>query len=441
MHKPIKKISFLVFIKFLFNPLYFLKYKGINNEGVYNIKIFNYEAIVIQNFKIASHILNHNYSNYVKENKYRLVKLILGESVFTSDGDYWKKQRKKLQPIFHQKSIEHMFSIIKNEANEQILKYKNHNSLNLTSEFSSLTFNIVGKAIIGTENSNEIIENIKKNINIAAPYGNFLLKLPTDVYPQWLFKSPIFKKFIKAINETNFLIESSIKNKKIDDENVDLLTLLILSSEDIENDVIAIRNEIKTMFLVGSETTQLVLSWLYYFLDKNPNIKNSLIKLINNIFPTYEDINIINLKKLKYLDQVLYETMRICPPAFATGRKSIFSDEIEGFKIPSNTNIIINFYGIHNDEIFWENPDIFNPDRFENIEMHELPFMPFGYGPRFCLGSAFSILEMKIIIVLFLRQYDFKVKNKRIYPKPMFTFSPNEDIQIQICRLNNKFNS
>jgi cytochrome P450 len=441
MQKPIKKVSFFIFIKFLFNPLYFLKYKGLNNEGIYKIKIFTYNAIVIQNFKITSHILNHNYSNYVKENKYRLVKLILGESVFTSDGDYWKKQRKKLQPIFHQRSIENMFSIIKIEANEQIMKFINHDHLNLTREFSSLTFNIVGKAIIGTDNSTEIIDNIKKNIDIAAPYGNILLKLPTDNYPKWLFSSFIFKKFTNAINETNILIENSIKNKQINYENIDLLSLLIISSEDIENDVVSIRNEIKTMFLVGSETTQLVLSWLFYFLDKNTVVKNKLINIINEIIPSYEDISINNLKLIKYLDQIIYETMRMCPPAFATGRKSINCDLIDDFMIPANTNIIINFYGLHNDEKFWKNPEIFNPDRFDNIEMHELPFMPFGYGPRFCLGSAFSILEMKIIVVIFLSRYDFKITNRRIYPKPMFTFSPNENIQIQISKLNNKFNS
>ena len=429
------KATFSSTVKSVFNPIDFMVGNMLKHDKLFRSSLMGFSAYVVHDVDYIRYILNDNHENYVKRNKYNLIKLVLGDSLFTSDGEQWKKQRKKIQPIFHHRSIQNSMDIMIQESLTLANRIKNQRVVDITNELSLLTFNIVTKSIIGADNTEEVIEKIRKNITHAAPSGSFLLKLPTDKYPEWILNTAFLKKFKSALDSTDEIILDLIEQRKNQTDRIDLLSLLIQS--DVENediDMKQIRDEVKTMLLVGSDTTQLSLAWTLLLLSSHEQIKQKVYDEIKEEVKSTDNISFETLGKLKYLDCVIDESLRLYPPAFATGRQSVSEDYLDDYYVPPEKNIIINFYGLHRCPEYWDDPNLFNPSRFEKqgVSKSKLPFMPFGYGPRVCIGASFSLLEMKILLTVFLLNFDFTAIDKDIFPKPLLTLSPNKNIKLKL---------
>jgi cytochrome P450 len=139
---------------------------------------------------------------------------------------------------------------------------------------------------------------------------------------------------------------------------------------------------------------------------------------------------------LTYLTQVINESLRLYPPAYLFARTAINEDYLDDYYVPAGKNIVINLYGLHRHPDFWDNPEEFRPERFDNFDssgINKFKFMPFGAGPRGCLGVQFAMTEMKIILGAFLLNYKIELADEGpIYPKPLFTLNPNKHIRIRL---------
>jgi len=194
-------------------------------------------------------------------------------------------------------------------------------------------------------------------------------------------------------------------------------------------------DESLVLYVAGHETTALALTWALYLISSHPDVEQQLYKSTLSQF-SEKDPGFSDLRSMGYTAQVIDETMRMYPPAWLLDRKAIEDDEVGGYTINKNQDIFCFTYGMHRNPEYWENPDTFDPDRFseENKKKH-VPhaYMPFGAGPRLCIGNNFAMMEMQLILSMFSKRYRFEVlSDQNITVQPLITLRPRNGIKVKV---------
>jgi cytochrome P450 len=194
-----------------------------------------------------------------------------------------------------------------------------------------------------------------------------------------------------------------------------------------------IRDEVMTIFVAGHETTVNALSWTWFLLKQHATeeqkLKEESIRF-ESVNPTFEDI-----MQLAVGRNVMNESMRLYPPVPVVGRIPVQPDEAMGYHIPPNVQIAINIAGVHRHPAFWQNPNDFIPQRFNDFDMkgdNRFVFMPFGGGPRICIGNNFAMLEMQIINALLSARVDMELVSIDVKPKALITLKPGDGVLMKI---------
>ncbi|MBI5915213.1 MAG: cytochrome P450, partial [Bacteroidetes bacterium] len=218
----------------------------------------------------------------------------------------------------------------------------------------------------------------------------------------------------------------------------DLLTMLLAARDEDTGEAMsdrALRDEAVTLFAAGHETSATALSWTLWLLAQHPDVLQKLRDEVETVLegrmPAFED-----LRKLTYTMQVISEGMRLYPPAFAVGRQPLETDEILGVSIPKRSIMFISIAALHRDPRHWERPHDFYPEHFSPEQEKERPrlaYMPFGAGPRMCIGNHFALMEMQLLLALLVRQFDFELeKNHPVEPEPLVTLKPKHGILMRL---------
>ena len=198
-----------------------------------------------------------------------------------------------------------------------------------------------------------------------------------------------------------------------------------------------ISDEVKTLFVAGHETTVNGLTWAVYEICRNPEIytklKAEIAEILQGKIPTFLD-----LPQLKYVTCIINETLRLYPPAYAVPRQAINDDVILGYKIPANMNIVVNILALHRHPDHWDAPLTFRPERFEAIDLkgdRKHLYIPFGAGPRICIGNNFALMEMSIILVMLFQQLDFELKDtSKVEENLYITLKPSRAVMVEVVQ-------
>jgi cytochrome P450 len=190
-------------------------------------------------------------------------------------------------------------------------------------------------------------------------------------------------------------------------------------------------DEAAILFIAGHETSANSLAWTLYLLAQHPEVlhklKAELTAVAPNRVPSFND-----LRQLTYLTQVINESMRLYPPAWITDRVALNDDELNGIPIPKGTVISIFIYGLHHQKKRWQDPEAFRPERFRpeiSKTKHAFSFMPFGGGPRLCIGNNFAMMEMQLTLAAVLRRFNLRLPpGFEVSPKPLITLRPAKEI-------------
>lgn len=322
---------------------------------------------------------------------------------------------------------------------KRLEKYADTNlSINLSKELYKLTLDIVNSTLFYNEIDNTT-DRIYKVVSKGNEYITKRIDSPIQL-PEWL-PTPSRMKEKEVLKEMDEIFFSVIeRRRKNPTQHEDLLSMLMDARDEETGEAMTnrqLRDEIITIFVAGHETTQIALGWIFYLLTNNADVLQRLIHEIDSTLHG-EAPTIQNIRSLHYLKQVIDESMRCFPPAWILGRKTIEKDVIDGYEIPAGTNVIMPIYVVHHDEQYWENPSIFNPDRFtfENVKLqHKYAYFPFGGGPRLCIGNNFAIQEMQVVIVMVLQKYRIVV-NKDFIPdlNPLVTLHPKNEIFAKVYK-------
>jgi cytochrome P450 len=422
-------------------PIDYLKECSEQFNGIFRLTSRFLKMVVVTEPEYVKHIMQDNNRNYTKWFKNDVLELILGHGLLTSEGDFWRKQRRLAQPAFHKERLARMVDTMVNCTQKQIEKLEQlpgKKNLDISKEMMELTLNIVAEAMFSSEvkGAIDVVSHEIEEVSVMATARfNNPLRLPIR-YP-----TPANLRERKSIKNLDDVLNPIIRERRKSTEHFDDLLAMLMEAKDEDtgeqmNDR-QLRDETMTIFLAGHETTALALSWLWYLLDNNPEQAQKLYDEIDTVTqgrtPTLED-----LQRMPYTRMVMDESLRLYPPAWLIMRENIEDDEVGGYRIVKGTTVLIPVYTIHHDPRLWDEPEAFRPERFskENAKSHHrFAYFPFGGGPRQCIGNNFALMEMQLIIVMMLQKFRFKV-SAGFMPEmhPMVTLRMKNGMRMDIER-------
>jgi cytochrome P450 len=381
-----------------------------NHGGIVQFKLLNKTYMLVTKPDYVKHILQSNHHNYIRGRSVETGRVLLGNGLPLSDGDFWLSQRRIIQPAFHRQKLNKISETITSAIQNQLSswdKYKNHQPFDMEDEMTNLTLSIIIKTMFSAKITDAQVKSLGEEFRIASAFmlwkSQQFVQLPLSVP---LPKHIQYNKAAKVLNEIVYpLIAEGRKNPQDD------LLGMLLNAKDAETGLgmsdAQLRDEIITIFFAGHETSAMALTWAFYLIAKNKHVESKLIgeitQVLNTRTPTLED-----LPKLTYTTQVINEVLRLYPPAYLFAREAVTDQELDGYLIPAGTLIFITPYVTHHDTHYWSDPEIFDPERFipENISKRDKDiYYPFGAGPHICIGNNLAMMEMQLTLAMIYQRF------------------------------------
>lgn len=411
------------------NPIPFHKRYFDKFGDSFSLKIGRSKYIILsRDNDFAQYILQKNQKNYHKS-KFQSVYLskYLGKGLLTVDGDFWLKQRRLIQPAFHKQKMNQLVENMNQTIALELEGLVAEKPIDLFPVMSQLAFNVVAKSLFQLSISEEKLNRIKF---IIEEVQNFLIKEIRLPHKAWWFSlSGQVKKHLELAEENNRIIKEIIDQRIASKEEInDLLNMLLETRYEDTGEGMSVSqlvDEIKILFIAGHETTANALTFTLYLLGRNPEVQEKIFKEVTEIELQTNDI-VEQLQKMPYTNAVLNESMRLYPPAWITDRQNVEDDTIGDYNIKKGTLIGVSFYELHRNPEYWENPEVFNPERFlgEQKKQSMQYFYPFGAGPRMCIGSGFAIYEMCLTLSQIVKKYEIKSNKDTVEFNPLITLKP-----------------
>jgi cytochrome P450 len=425
-------------MEFKRDPLGFLSRVERDYPGIARFRFAHLPMVNIGKPEYVKHVMQVNNKNYCKGIEYDHLKHILGQGLLTSEGDFWLRQRRLVQPAFHKKRIESFSETITNSTASLCKEWEERDQsegFDVHLEMMRLTLDIVGRTLF----SSHVIEDASKiERALSAIVEDNFKRIQTTINPPIWLPVPQNLRLKRNIKVLDKVVLGIIEHRREigEDQGNDLLTMLMeVEDEDTGEKMsnLQLRDEVMTIFLAGHETTANALSWALYLLSTNPDAEAKfhaeLQEVLGNRVPTFEDA-----RNLPYTMAVINESMRLYPPAWVLGRTALADDEIDGFRIRKGDNIMIVPYLVHRNSEYWEDAEAFKPERFATDEkIDKFQFFPFGGGPRFCIGNNFAILEMQLVLAMIGQRFKLRLEKEQVIePEPLITLRPRHGIQMKI---------
>ncbi len=331
-------------------------------------------------------VLVSNHRNYTKGLGLDRVKILLGKGLMTSEGELWTRQRYMMQPFFHRRVVT-QFSEAIGTANSRLLERwdelaRRGEPVNLTDEMSSLTLEIVLRAIFGRD-----LERMSQELG-GNPFEVVTKDQGRNL--QFAFKFRSLTKLVAGLIE---------RRRQEKEEHFDYVAMLMGARDKDSGEPMAERqliDEILTLVVAGHETTASGLNWTWYLLSQHPQAEARLHAELDAI-PDEPAPSLPRMEELAYTQQVINEALRLYPPGWLLSRRAVQPDVLSGYEIPAGTNVLLPLYLLHRHPRYWKEPDTFLPERFapdHDAERPRFAYMPFAAGPRHCIGETFALYEM-----------------------------------------------
>lgn len=403
---------------------------------VYALQVPGGLHYIVANPDFAYEMLVGQPQNFYKDTGYKDPKvgltLFLGNGLLTSDGDFWKKQRKQVAPALHAKRIEAYAETMVESTDLMLTRWHAGSVLNIDREMMRLTLGIVAKTLFNADISAQAgrIGHILDTLQAAM--------MPLDVLPAWV-PTPLRFRRDRAIAGLDEIVYGMINAwREQGADRGDLLSMLMLAQDDDGNHMTdkQIRDEAVTLLLAGHETTANTLNWTFLLLAQNPDVEaklhDELDSVLGGALPTLAD-----LKRLPYTEMVIKESMRLLPPAYSFGRQAIVDTEIAGYSIPKGTEVTVFSYFIHRDPRFWSEPERFMPERFSPENEKHIPryaYLPFGGGPRICIGNSFASMEARLLLATIAQRFQLRLKpGFQVEFDPLITLRPKHGLMMTLA--------
>lgn len=384
-------------------------------------------TILINDPDAVKHILVKNHENYLKGPGFERVKMLLGNGIIVSDGTYWRKQRRMIQPAFSRQCIDGLATKMQ-LANEQWLvrwqeKADKAELIDVTDEMSMLSLEIILRCLFGDDLD-----------RLTAQEGGNPFSILTDDLTRDMQLVIRFRALRKLIQQ---LID---KRRVSEEQHHDFLEALMEAKDKESGEGMTdaeVIDEVMTLIIAGHETSANTLNWAWYELSQNAAEEKKLQNEVDNVvagdIPTFAET-----AELKFSKQVLEESLRLYPPVWLYSRTAILDDKVGSYDIPARTNIFFTPYFIHRHPDHWEQPEKFYPAHFEPEavkQRHKFAFIAFSAGARRCIGDYFSIVEMQIHLATMAKKFKLEfVEENPIELDPQVNLRSKYNIMMKLIK-------
>lgn len=350
---------------------------------------------------------------------------VLGDGLLSSEGDRWTERRNALLPCFTRRALSAMIPAVDDAVNSLLSCWKRGDVIDAGPEMMQLALTIVGRALFDVSLSASVTEvstAVEQVSRLALYRGRSFIKLPLRV------PTPGNLAYRRAIKALRVIVDDIVEQAG---QRSDFMRQLHKATN---ADPVAVRDEVMTFLLAGHETTASTLAWAIAHVSRDAQLQNRAREQIRAVVSGDDHLSAEHLERLPLIDAIISESMRLYPPAWLIMRRAEEPDEVMGYAVPRGSFVVAPVYALHRHPDYWTEPDRFNADRFldPSVPVDPLVFIPFGVGPRRCIGETFARIETRILLARLLHRFRLEPLGDIPQPQPLTTLRPREPVRVRL---------
>ncbi|MEL6526447.1 MAG: cytochrome P450 [Chloroflexota bacterium] len=401
-----------------------------------HLKFMKYDAYQVNHPDLIGEVLTRKNHIWHKSWIYkRTLRDYLGKGLLSADGDFWRRQRKLMQPAFHVKRISAYADTMTQYTERMLSDWEDGTQRDVAIDMMQVTLYIVGKTLFDADlrtTYGDVARALEYMLEDIVDASQTVIRLP-----DWM-PTPARHKRNQTVELLNSVVMPLIEERRASGEDTGDLLSMLLMAEDEDGKGMSnaqIRDEALTIVLAGHETTANTLTWAFYLLAQNPDIADKLYAEVDSVLegksPTLADLG-----DLTYTEQVIKEAMRIYPPVWSVARSAMETTQLGNYEIPQYATAVIPIWSVHHDERWYPDPWTFDPERWTPENEKQIPryaYLPFGGGPRICIGNSFAMMEAKIILAAIVQKFHLTLVEEHVVePEPLVTLRPKYGMRMEL---------
>ena len=402
-----------------------LQDRGIEVGPIARVKLLHIPLYLVTDADLAHRVLVDEAAAYQKSAALQFLAPLLGEGLLTAEGTTHKRHRKLLAPAFAPKRLAAYGEVMVDETRAQIARWRPGQQIDLSREMMELTLAIAGRTLFGADVRGDAT-TVGVGLELAMRSQIANITSPIRLGYRWPLPRHIqMRRAVAMLDEVVYRMIADGRRRGTDRGDV-LSMLLLARDEDAGLSDRQIRDEVMTLLLAGHETTANALAWTWYELGRNPFVLGRLEDELRRVVGD-RPVTAADLPAMPYHLAVLEETMRLHPPVYITGRQALRDVELGGHHLPERSIVTIYIRGIHRRADYFASPLRFDPERMLPAAKQARPrhhYIPFGAGPRVCIGSHFALLEAQLCLATMIQHAKVRLLTNHVVPEPLVTLRP-----------------
>jgi cytochrome P450 len=417
--------------------LWVMQQAGAIRGGICELPVVGGSVVIVSTPDLVHEVLVTQAESFAKGNAFRFLRPIIGNGLLTSEGEFHRRQRKLMAPALAHKRIAGYADTMAAYAERTQRAWADGAQIDASAEMMRLTLDVVAKTLLDADVGDATGE-VGSAVSILVRAVNARMSTPLAFLLGSASRNPGVRAAIATLDGIILRIIRERRRSKTD--TGDLLSMLLAAQEEGTGEGMSdaqVRDEVMTIFLAGHETTANALSWALYLLARHPEayarLRAEAVAVLGGRTATASDI-----PHLGFALQVFKETLRLYPPAYLTSRLATRDVEIGGHRIGEGTDVVANICTMQRRPESFTDPDRFDPDRFEAAAEKAIPrgaYLPFGAGPRICIGNNFAMMEGQLILATLAQRVELSLVNAgEIAPEPLVTLRPAGGVPMRVKR-------
>lgn len=370
------------------------------------IRVLGRRILLLTNPADVHDVLVRNAADFGRSTEVESLRPVFGDGIYSSEGERWRKQKKALQPAFHHERMMKYTSIIVERMKERVTKWRHADRLDAFKEMTGFTRDVISEVVFG--------EEAIRDANAITNSVSVVFDLRTEVLYLSLwrrFPCPRSRRWNRAMTILHSAINKMIVDRRsASEERDDLLGLLLRAKDENDEEITDhdIHDEVMTMFLTGQEPSAVAFSWAIALLARQPESQEEAAAEIAEV-TNGREVTAEDYPRLKFLSGVVHETLRLYPPLWTIGRKTICDTTVGDLQVRLGTEVWIPIFQIHRDARWFSEPERFNPHRWnDSVQRPKFGYSPFGGGLRCCFAQHFVMAELVLGLAVMLSRFRFR---------------------------------
>ncbi|MEJ2584473.1 MAG: cytochrome P450 [Robiginitalea sp.] len=416
--------------RILKNPLPFHHEKFVQYGDTFKIKITPKTRVVFTRDPIiVRHVLQKNHRNYAKsELQTRDLAKYIGQGILTSEGEFWRKHRKMIQPAFHRERLQGLLGLMYQAIGNELSRIPEGERLDIFPRMSDLAFQVVAQSLFS---AGDLRKDMNRLQEITETNQQMLIREMRQPYLKWWFRaSGQIRHHLDLAAEARGLLDRLIEIRvRSGRREGDLLDMLLEARYEDGGAMSRqqLIDEVLILFTAGHETTANALSFTFFLLACHPEIQEKAYQSVRDLDFEGGEVEAL-FRGLGYIQQCVEEAMRLYPPVYVIDRVSLSEEQLQGHTYPAGTTWLLSLFELHRHPDLWESPDSFTPERFhpDRKKQYSRFYFPFGAGPRMCIGNNFAMYEMLLAVGWLLKKYKIHTQMESLSLNPLISLKPGK---------------